>query len=421
MGALNVGRVGLEAASTDNVQAVSWRANDGRQQVTLSGRFKAATVANSQALRNELNAQTGKLVAVTWANDPAVDGFYILRNVQLQAATRDRAFDTGMFPFTIQLDRVGSESETEIQSLLTGTVLTNFHGLIAAETKPFHSAPVGHLAYNSGTGAPTKRTRTGDEGDVVWYDGILNTVDPTWSVAAAAFYTGSVRVKMSSLLRSGTDAPNDPDDWELSNTLVKVTPDTTAGVSNGRLNMSWYDGTQWDTAVPFKIVYDAGVGNNVIPQWHYVSIIRNDPETCIVRLIRDGIAAPGASPHRHILDISLRRGSLFVSFYYTWTGITVNYDLIRDSADAASAFTPTGATSSPGVLDDVATGGNKWLMVTSKTNTAQTVAGGLRVSGPKYDFMIGAEIGAAGTGDTAADQALQYFGWISERDRAVRR
>ena len=417
---LKIGRVGLDVALDASARGLSESSRDGARAVTFTGHLRAATLADTKALRNELVAQTGRLVAVTWTIDSDVDGFYILRTADITISATTRGFTgQGFFPFSVTLERVGSESETEIQSLITGTVVSNQHGLIASETAPFHAPAIGHLAYNSVSGTPTQRTRTGSDGALEWYDGVDDTVDPTWSVAPSSFYSGAVSVWVSSLLRSGVDAPNNINDFELSNTLVRVTPGTTTGVSNGRINVAWHDGTQWDTAVTFKIMYDAAGTPAVIPAWHYMSIIRNDPETCTLRLVRD--AAPATSAHRHVLDVTLRRGSRFVSFYYTWTGATVSYDIIRDTNDAAAAFTPTGASSPVGVLDSVATDGNKWCVMTAQTHTARTTEGGIRVTGPKFDFCIGAEVGTPGTGDTAADLALQYFGWVSERDRAVRR
>ncbi len=418
MPTLTVGRVAYDVT----VSKVDNRSRDSNRTVTLTG-VVDGTVTLRKNLRSELLAQTGRLVAVSYTSDSDVDGFYILRSVDVGAMARQVAyFDHGLFRVTIRMERVGSESETEIQSLITGTVLTNAHGLDAGETAPFHAPAVGHLAYNSVDGTPTQRTRTGDEGAVEWYDGIDNTVDPTWSVAPSSFYDGSAKIYVTSILRAGTDAPNDVDDFELSNSLVKVTPGTTTGSSNGRLDVSWYDGAQWDTAMRFKIIYDAAGGANVIPGWHYMSIIRNDAEVCILRLVRD--AAPATSAHRHVLDLMLRRGSRFVSCFYTWTGAAEDWDVIRDSNDAASAFTPTGASSAVGVVDDSATDNNKFVIATAAAHSARTTEGGVRITGPTqtFDFMIGAEVGATpGTGNDADELALQYFGWIAERDRAVRR
>ncbi len=256
MPTLTVGRIAYDVT----VERVNDAARDNNRNVTLTG-VVTGTVALRKNLRSELLAQTGRLIAVTYDTDPDIDGFYILRQVQVGAMARQVAyFDHGLFRITIRMDRLGSESETEIQSLITGTVLTNGHGLVAAETAPFHAPPVGHLAYNSVDGTPTQRTRTGDEGDVEWYDGIDDTVDPTWSVAPSSFYNGSSKIFVSSILRAGTDAPNDVDDFELSNSLVKVTPGTTTGTSNGRIDVAFYDGAQFDPAFRFKIIFDAAGG-----------------------------------------------------------------------------------------------------------------------------------------------------------------
>jgi hypothetical protein len=421
MGLLKLGIVGLDIELTDAVSGVQQRSRDGNITVTITGYLNDTTIANRDAIRRELIAQTGRFVAVTWDQDDDIDGFYIQRSADIRGSVRDKSYSSdGTFIFTTTIDRLGLVGETEIQTNITGTVLTNSHGLIESECKPFHAPAGNHLAYNAGAGTPTQRSRTGDEGAINWYDDIDTDNDPTWSIEPADMDTGAARIYVSGRRRTSTAAPNNVDDFELSNSLVKLTPGTTTGSSNGRFDISWYDGSQWDTALRFKIVHNADVSPSVIPAWHYLSILRVDQAVCSLRLIRD--AAPATSPHRHVIDISLRRGSRMVYFYYTWTGnYTTTDDIIRETADACATVTPTGASSAVGVLDSVATDGNKWCMFTAKTHTARTTEGGVRITNPTYDFAIGAEIGTPGTGDAAADMALQYFGWVAERDEPARR
>lgn len=417
MPTLTIGRVAYDVT----IQSVQPRSSDGNRGITIRG-IALGTYAAREALASELETQTGRMVAVTYTGTGNFDGFYVYRSCDIRAQVTQLAYhDGGLFDVAIALDRIGEEGSTQIESQITGGTMTNSHGLVAAEVAPFHAPSVGHKAYNSETGTPTQRTRTGDEGDVDWYDGIDTAIDPTWSVDPGDYYKGAARVYVSSILRAGNEAPNDVDDFELSNTLVKVTPGLTAGVSDGRVNVAFYNGTGWDDPFKFKIVHDAAGAGNIISSWSYVTIVHNDPWRSTIRLMRD--ANPASSSHSHTLDITLRRGSRFATFTHKFTGAVTTWDVIRDSNDACTAFTPTDASSSPGVLDDTATDGNKFVVATPAANTAQTTTGGIRIASTnQYKYMIGAEVGATpGTGNDAEALVLQYFAVVNEHDHAARR
>jgi len=420
MPALVIGRVGLDATMADNLQDVQVVGRDGIRTVTLKGFLNATTLALAKELKGELAAQTGRLVAVTWALDTEIDGFYVLRNVTIKAAVGDRVYENFSFPFTCTLERLGSEGEVEFQSLVTGTVISNSHGLIASETKPFHAPPVGALAYNPAGTSPTQRQRSTPDGNIDWYDNISFTQDPQWSVTAANYYKGAVEVYHKTVLRAGFSAPNDPGDWELSNGIVRVKP-SGGGTSDGRILVAFWDGTDWDAEFSFKTVFDPATTNATISAWHFVSTIRNDAESGSIRLVRD--SAPSTNSNRHTLDISLRRGARFAVFRHRYSrGTTPAWDIIRNTNDAAVAFTPTGASGATGVEDSVATSGFKYIVMTPVAHSARTTEGGVRItSAAAFSYAIGGEIAAAGTGDTTDDVNLQFFGWISERDRAIRR
>ena len=420
MGALVIGRVGLDAAFTGPVSAVAERGRDGVRTVTFKGWLKSTTLALVKELRGELAAQTGRMVAVTFADDSDFDGFYVHRSADIRAEAKDVPYTNFVFPFTVTLERLGGEGEVEFQSLVTGTVITNSHGLIASETEPFHAPPVNHLAYNPAGTSPTQRQRTTPDGAIDWYDTIDNTEDPSWSVAPADYYKGAVEISVSTVLRLGFAAPNDPHVFELSNGLVRIKPDG-GGTSDGRILVAFFDGSDWDAEFSFKTVFDPAGTNATISAWHYMSILRNDPSTGSIRLVRD--SAPTTNPNRHTLDITLRRGSRFATFRHRYSrGTTPTWDIIRDTNDAAAAFTPTAASGAAGVLDSVATNGFKYFVATPHAHSARTTEGGVRItSQDAFTYAIGGEIAGAGTGDLADDLFLQFFGWVSERDRAIRR
>jgi hypothetical protein len=97
--------------------------------------------------------------------------------------------------------------------------------------------------------------------------------------------------------------------------------------------------------------------------------------------------------------------------------------VMRDTTEASTAITPTGATSSVGVRATADDGdGNRFIIYTPQAHTDDTTNGGVSVAATQQiRFCIGFEIGgsAAATNDTANKLALQYFGYFGERVRAV--
>lgn len=414
-------RIGRWGQDLEIESPVTWKdlSTPEGQSVSIDGDLAFATVADMQLARTELLEQVGMLVAVTWSIDSTRDGFYILTgaSIELMSLSASGAWAT----FSADLRRIGGVAQTELQSLITGTVLVNDHGVIDTEAEPFHAPSVGALVYDAAPGTPTARQRTTEDGVITWFDGVSFSADPTWSANPSDYYKGAAQVLVSSKLRAGLDAPNDVDDFELSNGLVKVTPGG-GGTSNGRILVAHYDGSVWDTAKDYAIWWNA---TDVIPGWHYLSIIRNDPECSIIRLIRDAAENPPTA-YRHVLDLQLRRGSRFVECFYTWTGAAIAIQVRRETAEAATATSAAAPfSSSVGIRatsNDAS--GNRYVMGTARTHTQNTTQGYLqKASANTMDFFIGSEVGGSGaaTGDAAEDLCLQYLGHLSEKVRAVRR
>lgn len=396
---LTLGRVVL-------VGAEAWSDQGG--QVRVSGRQGFGTLGEAQAVLDNLAGLAGFVPVISTA-DPRRDGFYQVSAVQTAVG---EGWASRLVSWDARLERLGAASEVEFQSLLTGTVLANDHGVDAAEAEPYHAPPRAHLAYDPGATVPGFVTRTGAGGAIRVYRDVSYTVDPRWSVAPANFYAEAAELRVGGFLRAGLRSPNTPADWELSNGLVRVTPHATGG----RLNVAHYDGTQWDTAKEWRIVS----GGADVGAWDALAILRNDPEECALRLTRE-ISAGG----RVTLDLALRRGSRFVTGFLARHAAATLRVQIAGAGEAATAVTPTGATSAVGLRASVNdAGGNRYVLGSAKSHTQDLVIGALeKASTPTLDFFIGSAIGGdtAQAGDQPADLCLQYLGWLSEVVRPIRR
>lgn len=419
---LHIGRFNLDVVATDSGLGIfEWEethSSRGRL-VQMRGIVNTGTQADSDALRTELvNHPQDQPVPITYSLDSNLDGFYLLSDVQFDSS-EGSYINAGLYDFRLTALRLGSEADTELQSLLTHALITNDHGLIASEVTFWHGYPPAGNAYDDdGATATILHTRTSEDGEVNVVLDIASAVGqtaPTWSVAPASYYQGAAYVETSGYLRSGTSIPaNVPVNWELGNGILRVRPQTFQSTSNGRLNVALWDGAAYTTSFDFKIVR----GANVIPGWNYMTIVKNTPEVCVVRLVRD--ADEGTpSTHIHDLTLTLRRGSMMVYCYYTYTGAANTYTVERNTTDAGTAVTPSGASSAVGIQDSAGT--ERYVIATAEDHTADTTNGGLDfTSRTTIPFALGVAV-PADTHDTASDLMLQYIGWTSEMVRAARR
>lgn len=411
MAILTIGRVGLAVDLSHPSEAIfSSRFEQGKELV-LRGFLTATSTTNERYLRTELLNQQGRLVAVTYTGDDQLDGFYILAESRIDVSPG--TFKFGGSPFEVVLIRIGSDSRTELQSLLTGNTVTNSHSVSPV---PWLAFPPGALAVNVGSDTPTEYSRTGEDGQMNVLLGINRDSDPTWSISPGSYYDGSVKLYTQGLLRSGVDLPkNDPTDWSLENGLVRIRPAVYQGTSNGELDFYFHNGSSWSTTeVSFQIDWNA---TSKIPKWHFMTCMWNEPEEVRIRLVRDAETSPPGA-HHHQLDINLRRGAPYASFYYKYPGSSLTHRVARVTTDAA-----TGAT---GFIKDTGTiDGNRWVLGTPQAHSQDTTNGKITasVASEFFKFWIGSAISDAAdaSGSGPADIRDQYHGWVSETVRAVRR
>lgn len=412
MGALNIGRISLQ------VEPSEWSIERGldSQSYSFRGFLMSDSQANTQYVRNELIGHHGDLVAVTWDTDPWFNGFYYLTDVRVETVPMSY-LRRGLFPFEVTLFRVGGYATTELQSLVTSGDRANDFG---TTPQPYHAPSVGALAYNAGAGDPTEITRVSVDGNVVVYLDIDPDEDPSWSVDPANYYDGGVQIFTDGdTLRTGRELPgNDPTDWYMTNGLIQVRAQTYQGSSNGRFEIRPWDGAAWDSWMDFKITWSA---TNDVPQWHYMTIVKNTPEACIVKLVRDAATVP-TSAHRHTLDFLLRRGARFVECIYSYSAST-NYTH-RVGRDTTQAIHRP-STSSSYVYASTANDGHQWTMGAPYLFTASTTNGYITMdtAARVMPFYVGFIVNGStsGSGDGPVDLTQQYSGPVAETVRAVRR
>lgn len=410
--ALKVGRITLP------VEPSEWEINQDldSQSYVFRGFLMADTQANTIYYRDQLIGHHGHLVAVVYDRDPSLTGYYLLTSTRVETVPMSYR-RRGLYPFELSLFRIGGYSSTELQSLITTGDRANDFGTTA---QPAHGVPVGTLAYDAGPGTGvTQLNRDTADGLVPVYLDIDGTWDPSWSVQPSSYYSGGVYVFTEDLLRTGTELPaNDPTDWYMGNGLVEVRAQTYQSTSNGRFEIRPWDGTGWDSWIDFKITWDS---TDDVPQWHFMTVVRNQPEACIVSLVRDASTVPNTA-HRHTLSFLLRRGMPYVECIYTFSSAsTFNHQVGRDSTDAA---TRPGGTASY-IMDAALNENHRWILGAPNDFTANTTNGSISmdVNAKAMPFFVGFVINNAAdaSGNGPADLAQQYTAPVGETVRGVRR
>ena len=256
-----LGRLGLD---------VEWgapkrvgRSADGTGQIyRVSGAFRGATLAQTLALGGEFIAQAEiqeplPFISATLAD---LNGFVVINDLDVDEDWRNAARQgKGWIEFDMTLDRKGSYSQTKLMSILAMVSAVEDHA-----TTPSYSwaPPIGALAVDAGTTAPTLITRATAAGDIVVATDMTVGTWPTWSVDPASYFDGAVEVWAGDRLRAGLDMPMDPTDWYISNDIMQIRPSVYQGSSDGGLQVRFHDGTAWGDWTDFDIYW---AGTNVVP------------------------------------------------------------------------------------------------------------------------------------------------------------
>lgn len=394
-GVVTVGRLAIRES-----YSVSESNSDGTTTLTMAGQESSPRVSQTDMNRRRediLNSR-GRFVAVTFSQKSQLNGYYWVSSSSAEWTHWDD-HAMGALPWSMDLLRMGNATEIDIESKLGGsqTRLNDF--LIVGER--WHAPPAGHTNYYSGSSIATFVDRVGVDGTVRVYRNLALTTSPQWSCDELSYGAGRVRfLDGNDQERTGESLRTVPNDWELSNSLVRVRPLLASGV----LEISHWIGGAW---VPKS--WDIQYGAVTLGVADAVSLLHNEPELTVLRLIKS------LSGVRLSVDITLRRGSRSVELYVQ-AATSGTIKVARSTTEAASAGT--------GYI--VATSGtDRYLLGSARTVTTTDLVNGSIALGStvKMDVVISMVVAAAGpaSGDAAVDLMKQYVGTPSETVKAVTR
>ena len=401
-GVAQIGRVYLSETYTLSEQH---NAGTKERSIQISGQdfttWRSHTDTDVRRSQEDVLGLADQLVWVVFQNKTEQNGYYQVHDVG--ADLLEWPGEARSFNWSFILKKFGPDSAVDLESRLGAAVRSNNFALTGER---WHAPPIGHYAYFTGSTLPASTmSRTSQDGAISVYRGIPAAINPRWGSPVASYAGGRVRILTDGYERNGTVLRATATNWELSNGLVRVLHLT----SNGMLQISSWGGAAWET----KAWHIArGGATTSLGTFDQMSVTRNDPELCTVRLMKN------ASPGRTLVDLTLRRGSRFVEVYVqTDTASTLGAYL--QTTEAASDQTATGYVTASGNDAD----GNRFIVGSSKTVTYTTNQGISKAAVTGLDMYIGSVVdgGSAVAGDAAVDLRNQYIGAVSEMVVAVRR
>lgn len=399
-GTLQFGRINLRETYTLTNQV---NATTGEQAVGLEGMESSPPFTDAQiiARSEDMVAMLDRAMPVIFSTKDTQTGFYTVKDVGANVTDWPEA---KWFTWTLSLTRIGAENAVDMESRL-GTVirLNDFSNL----GERWHAPAAGAYGYFTGVGTPStgsiSRVMADAEGTLTVFRGVPAGANPTWGITAPNYLLGRSRVLVGGVERSGAGIRVGAADWSLTNGLIRVTPLSSAAM----VKVEYWDGAAWS-----GYDFDITVGSDLAPPFTAMTVIRNDFECVVIRLVKD--KAPG----RILVDLTLRRGARFVEGFIQ-TDASATLGVKTDSALA-------GTDSTTGWVNQTANdaNGNRLVVGSPRTFTANTSNTGLsKATSTELSFFIGGEIDgtSAVQGDQADDLYAQYIGTMSEQVLAVKR
>jgi hypothetical protein len=314
---------------------------------------------------NLLALEQGSILPATWTDKPERNGYYRLTSTSADYTEYRNEVITSQWKAS--LDRLGSDSEVDLQSRLTGVVRANDFALTGER---WHAPPIGHYGYFTGTTNPSVMTRTGADGAITVYRGVPANVAPRWGCPPTSYLNGRARLTSSGTELCGVDQSLPPTDWSLSNGLVNVTASTSASLDVQAYTDGAWHSKLWNVSV-------AGSASS-ITSWDGATLLRNDPEQVVLRLTK------GLNPGRATLDLTLRRGSRIIeAFLQTSTSSTLSAYLA--AAETNTSFAASGYVTATNDDSD----GNRFAVGSARSFTAHASGGITKSSTTALDFWIG--------------------------------
>jgi hypothetical protein len=424
---LTLGRVGVDIALRDP----SVWARDGNR-VTLSGFFSGgATVADGVTLSEQLLGLADNpdepVIACAWSEEAWFDGYYRVSSVAVPALPGGLL--QGWHPYTIQLERVADGASPRVDSTLVGALLTNANSVTSGTLR--HFVPGAAYSYYGRGGALTAAgvdlTMTGTTVNRTSETGIVSgarraTISAvtngfaSYECAPADYYDGACIIRAGTTLRRviGQRMKRLPVNWQIDNGLIRITPGAIA-----TLVTEVFNGTAWEDSRTYWMGTTANLhAGSPNKEFIDVSVLRNSPEQCIVRVTIGYPLSQNNAGDSMIWDVGVKRGAFHATIRMAYAN-----QLAAGGAIALGNATASAATAITGGLRQTSNSaaGNRWVLarihptVAATNETTQGAVSGTNVQNAL--IVVGYEFnGSSAVAEDAAQQIInEAYYPMSER------
>lgn len=414
-GVINLGRFPLvefpTQAASDASGAPSTSSPTGRtlklvgQESVPAAREIATTSDQLEAWRSDLAGLVGSFVSVTFTDKVGLNGYYTVTDSTADLQNWEGEQQT--LTWQVDLNRVGTDFEVDIESRLTGTTRNNSFSLSGTR---WHSPSIGHYAYYTAQGnTPSVVNRVGADGTHVVYVGLpasLTTI-PRWGCAVTNYMNGRAYfLDQNGIERSGIlFTPGNPTSWTLVNGLLKITP---VPSGSGVIRLQTYNSPAGYAA---SKTWDFRFNGTTLGPPQAISLLRNEPEIVVLRMV-----FAYQTTTRILCDLTLRRGARHVEVFLQ-SQASGQFKVVRAVAETGTSATGYVFASSADAAGDI------YIVGSALSATPDLVNGGISSSASVVymDAMVGAQVNTSAAGDLVADLYNQYLATPSELVQGVRR
>ena len=403
MSTIKLGRAGV-------LSEVSYQQVDiTRGAIRVTGNVHVADATDMTYAVEQISALVDNpdetFVPVIWGDYPAGwDGFYRVLDVSLGSTQPD------VWTLTADLERVQGFAAPLFESIVMGGKRAAVGAGVTAQA--WQALPAAVMGYENGVITPTVETVATADGNLSLFTDTANELFDArveFYLPPASWYVGAATLTIGGKLTVGTQVPNDPDGWVVSNGIIRL-----SGVANsGAIKLEHWSGAAWVSNGNYSFgQYGGGAQPLLTEPPLAITVLRNGPECVTIRLAYDAQSVVTNARFAVNVDVSLRRGANCAEVYlstrgaYRWLLKTPIVYARKVEATGVSADSSTGAA---------ATWGN-----TGRGEPGDPLFGALAAAGTAMVVGIGHVFG---TVDVAAVTKFggRYAAAQSERVLAVAR